>query len=165
MPLPLRADGPSLAALIKRVLPEEEADAVAKSLTKLQGVRRRGALYIPSGRCPIYPRATGRVHGFTALLGMLRTVEHNASPRRRSQPILERAALNPSFPASELPSFHRKLKAEAERILWLMDEHMRRRESLCRGGPRVRVGVGIFAFQEPRSARRRSPRRTRSKRA
>jgi len=165
LPLPLRAQGPSLSALIKRVLPSEHPEAVAESLTKLQGVRRRGGVYLPSGRYHTYPSASARVHGFTALLGMLRTVEHNVSPRRKSQPILERTALNPSFPVSELPSFHRKLKAEAERILWRMDEHMRRRETLRRGGGRVRVGVGIFAFEEPRARTATRQRRRRSKRA
>ena len=165
LPLRLRAQGPSLTALIKRVLPREKPEAVAESLTKLQGVRKRGGLYVPSGRYHNYSRASAWVHGFTALLGMLRTVEHNVAPRRRSQPILERTAVNPSFPASELPSFHRKLKAEAERILWRMDEHMRRREILRRDGPRVRVGVGIFAFEEPRARQGPTRRGARSKRA
>jgi hypothetical protein len=163
IPLPLRAKGPSLSALIERVLPGEDPAAVADSLTKLQGVRRRGALYVPRGRYFTYPTASARVHGFTALLGMLRTVEHNVAGGRKSTPILERTALNPSFPVSELPAFHRRLNAAAEEILWTLDGDMRRREAAHPGGPRVRLGVGIYAFEEAvrgrNLARRRRSRR------
>ena len=149
IPLALRARGPSLSALIARVLPGEDPAAVADSLTKLQGVRRRGARYVPRARYFTYPTASARIHGFTALLGMLRTVEHNVAGGRKSTPILERTALNPSFPVSELPAFHRRLNAAAEEILWTLDGDMRRREAAHRGGPRVRLGVGIYAFEEP----------------
>jgi hypothetical protein len=149
IPLPLRARGPSLCGLIERVLPGEDPRAVADSLTKLQGVRRRGALYVPRGRYLIYPTASAQVHGFTALLGMLRTVERNVAGGRKSSPILERTAMNPSFPVRELPAFHRRLKAAAQEILWTLDGEMRRRELAHRGGPRVRLGVGIYAFEGP----------------
>jgi hypothetical protein len=149
IPLPLRARGPSLCGLIERVLPGEDPEAVAHSLTKLQGVRRRGALYVPRGRYLIYPPASAQVHGFTALLGMVRTVERNVAGGRKSSPILERTAMNPSFPVRELPAFHRRLKAAAQEILWTLDGEMRRRELAQRGGPRVRLGVGIYAFEEP----------------
>jgi Family of unknown function (DUF6502) len=163
IPLPLRARGPSLCALIDRVLPGEDPEAVADSLMKLQGVQQHGACYVPRVRYFTYPTASARIHGFTALLGMLRTVEHNVAGRRKSTPILERTALNPSFPVSELPAFHRRLSTAAEEILWNLDGDMRRREASHRGGPRVRLGVGIYAFEEPvreRSlARRRRSRR------
>ena len=96
-----------------------------------------------------YPTASGRVHGLTALLGMLRTVERNVAGGRKSTPILERTALNPRFPVSELPAFHRRLRAAAAEILWSLDGDMRRREAAHRGGPRIRLGVGIFAFEGP----------------
>jgi hypothetical protein len=149
IPLALRARGPSLCALIERVLPGEDPEAVADSLTKLQGVRRQGDRYVPRGRYFTYPTASARIHGFTALLGMLRTVEHNVAGGRKSAPLLERTALNPSFPVSELPAFHRRLNAAAEEILWSLDGDMRRREAAVRGGSRVRLGVGIYAFEEP----------------
>lgn len=164
IPLPLRARGPSLSALIARVLPAEDPAAVTASLMKLQGVKRKGALFRPSGRYFPYPTVSARVHGFTALLGMLRTVEHNVSARRKSPPMLERTALNPSFPVDELPVFHRRLKKEANRILWRMDEQMRHKEASHRGGARVRLGIGIFTFEEPMGvpgpAKRRARRRT-----
>jgi hypothetical protein len=149
IPLSLRGRGASLCALIERVLPGENPNAVLRSLIKFKSIRRRGKLYVPRARHFTYPTASGRVHGLTALLGMLRTVERNVAGGRKSTPILERTALNPRFPVSELPAFHRRLRAAAAEILWSLDGDMRRREAAHRGGPRVRLGVGIFAFEGP----------------
>ena len=146
--LPLRGRGVSLCTLIERVLPREDPMAVALSLTRLRGVRRRQGLYVPSGRYFIYPPDSGRVHGLTALLGMLRTVERNVMGPKGSA-ILQRAALNPSFPVSALPGFHRRLKALAAETLWNVDGDMRRHEAEDPNGARVRLGVGVFAFEEP----------------
>ena len=165
IPLPLRARGPSLSALIARVLPTEDPAAVAESLIKLLRVKREGTLYRPTSRYYPYPSVSARVHGFTALLGMLRTVEHNVSARRKSEPLLERTALNPSFPVRELPVFYRRLKKEANRILWRMDEQMRRKEAAHRGGARVRLGIGIFTFEEPIGVRGTAKERARRRKA
>jgi len=148
IPLPLRARGPSLCALIERVLPAENPSAVAQSLARLQGVKRRGNLYLPSARYFVLPRASARVHVLTALLDMLRTIERNvAGPKTAT--ILERTAVNPGFPVRALPAFHRRLKALAAEFLWNVDGDMRRRETEDPNGPRARVGVGVFAFEEP----------------
>ena len=149
IPLSLRGRGASLCALIERVLPGENPNVVLRSLIKFKSIRRRGKFYVPRARHFTYPTASGRVHGLTALLGMLRTVERNVAGGRKSTPILERTALNPRFPVSELPAFHRRLRAAAAEILWSLDGDMRRREAAHRGGPRVRLGVGIFAFEGP----------------
>jgi hypothetical protein len=149
IPLPLQAKGPSLFALARRVLPEQEPAKVVKSLLRLNGVRRNGGRYIPTGRSVSYSRASGRVHGLLALLGMLRTVERNLSGSR-SAAILERAAMNPNFPVAALPAFHRRLKPRAAEFLWGTDGEMRRREMTASGGARTRLGVCVFAFEEPR---------------
>ena len=149
IPLSLRGRGASLCALIERVLPGENPNVVLRSLIKFKSIRRRGKFYVPRARHFTYPTSSGRVHGLTALLGMLRTVERNVAGGRKSTPILERTALNPRFPVSELPAFHRRLRAAAAEILWSLDGDMRRREAAHRGGPRVRLGVGIFAFEGP----------------
>jgi hypothetical protein len=166
IPLPLRGRGPSLSALIERALPGESPTAVANSLVRLQGVRRRGNLYVVRGRYFSYRSASGTVHGLTALMGMLRTVERNLATGRKTIPILERTALNPGFPISELPAFHRRLKAKAAEFLWSVDGDMRRREAAHGKGPTARLGVGVFAFEEPRrdgASRKRRPRRRKSR--
>lgn len=147
--LPLHGRGPSLTTLIEHALPAEDPEAVARTLMRVRAIRRRGSLYEPTERYVVYQSAKARLHGLTALLGMLRTVEHNVARRRKSRPMLERTALNPGFPVSELPAFHRRLNAAAEEILWTLDGDMRRREAAHRDGPRVRLGVGIYAFEEP----------------
>ena len=88
---------------------------------------------------------------------MLRTVERNVSGPKKFA-ILERTALNPSFPVSALPAFHRRLKAQAGQILWGVDGDMRRQEEKNPLGARVRLGVGIFAFEEPIAGERRAHR-------
>jgi hypothetical protein len=171
LPLPLQGRGPNLSSLVRRVLPAANADEVIRSLIDLKGIRRRGRLYTPAGQYLTYnqQRVSALAHGLTALLGMLRTVEHNiASPRAKT--LFERAAINPSFPVTDLPSFHRRFKSIAGDFIWAIDGDMRRREERRQGGRRTRLGVGIFAFEEPRGSapsgpgRRPSVRRPKAKR-
>lgn len=146
--LPLQGKGPSLFALARRVLPKQEPAKIVKSLLRLHGVRRNGGRYVPTGRSLLYSKTSSRVHGLLALLGMLRTVERNVSGSR-SGAILERAAMNPNFPVSALPAFHRRLKPHAAEFLWGIDGDMRRREMTASDGPRTRLGVCVFAFEDP----------------
>lgn len=164
MALPLHGRGRSLTTLIEHALPGEDPAAVARTLIHVRGIRRRLGLYEPTERYVVYESAKARLHGLTALLGMLRTVEHNVARGRKTAPILERTALNPSFPVSELPAFHRRLNAAAEEILWTLDGDMRRREASNRGGRRVRLGVGIYAFEESVRPERELRRHRRSRR-
>lgn len=150
--LPLRARGPSLSGLIGRVLPRAKAADVVQSLLRLGALRRRGTLFIPTNRYLAFneQRISMIAHGLTALLGMLRTVEHNLS-NRHGETVLERAAMNPNFPVSALPAFHRRLKQLAREFLWTVDGDMHRRE-MRSGGPTTRLGVGVFAFEDPPQA-------------
>lgn len=162
--LPFDARGPSLTSLIRRVLPHANPSDVVASLRELKGIRRHGQLYRPTGQYLAFNqhRTSALAHGLTALLGMLRTVEHNVSSRRGAT-LLERAAVNPAFPVGELASFHRRLRSVASDFLWAVDGDMRRREGKRRGGRTTRLGVGVFAFEDPQfmgTARRlRVPRR------
>jgi hypothetical protein len=149
--LPLNGRGPSLHSLIRRVLPAENTEAVVRSLLELKGIRRRGQVYAPTDRHLTYTRQpiSALAHGLTSLLGMLRTVEHNIkSPRARR--LFERTAINPRLPVAELPSFHRRFTELAGDFIWSIDGDMRRREEKHAKGRRTRLGVGIFAFEEPR---------------
>jgi hypothetical protein len=88
------------------------------------------------------------VYSLNALLRMLRTVERNLTGAKNAA-ILERAAINPNFPVSALPAFHQLVKTKASEFLWDIDGNMRRREAGTTKGKRIRVGVEIFAFEEP----------------
>jgi hypothetical protein len=146
--LPLKAKGPSLLALIERALPGVEPAAVAQSLVRVKAVYRQNGRYLPSERHILVSQESGFVHALTALLGMLRTVERNLSDPAGAA-ILQRCAFNPSFPVRALPKFHAHVKAVAEEFLWGMDGDMRRAQEADPQGPRTRLGVGVFAFEEP----------------
>jgi hypothetical protein len=149
LPLPLRSNGPCVESLIARALPHEEPGAVVESLLRVHGIRRRRGLYVPTGRQLLYQPQSARIHGLMSLLGMLRTIGHNVSPAGSRAPILERTAVNPSFPVAALPLFHQWLKDVASKFLWETDGTMRRREWGSLPGPTLRLGVGVFAFEDP----------------
>ena len=146
--LPFRGRGPSLGALIESALPGKDARIVTRALIRAGGLRRRGSRYVPTGRHLRLRQDSGRVHSANALLRMLRTVDRNLSGAPTSA-IFERAAINSHFPVIALPAFHRDLKARASVFLVDIDGNMRRHEARDAGGRRTRVGVEVFAFEEP----------------
>jgi hypothetical protein len=147
--LPLRSRRLSLASLVARVLPAEDPDTVIEALIRLRGIRRRGRLYVPTGKQLHVTGQTGRVHGLMALLGILRTIDYNVARASPRSTILERAAMNPRFPVRALPAFHAWLKRVAPEFLWEADDKMRRSESRWTSGPSTRLGVAVFAFEDP----------------
>ena len=147
--LPLRSRGLSLSVLIARVLPGEDTKAVVESLIRLRAIRRQGACYLPTDRQLRLTEQSGRVHGLMALLGILRTVQHNLSPASRSSTILERAAINPHYPVRSLPAFHRWAKSFGGKVLWDADGKMRRREARRPAEPTTRLGFAVFVFEDP----------------
>jgi Family of unknown function (DUF6502) len=164
IPLPLRSKGRSLYTLIERVLPGEKPAAVVESLERMRGIRRRGTLYLPTDRYCIYPEDSARLHSLSTLLGMLRTVDHNVSHRGSSR-LFERVARNPSFPVRALPAFNRQLNTLALELLRKLDGEMQLYERSATAGPRTRLGVGIFAFENPVLGSTRLGRRTPPKRS
>jgi Family of unknown function (DUF6502) len=146
--LPLRGRGASLSSLIQRVLPDEDPKSVVRALVHLRGIRRRGTGYAATGRHLSYREDSGRVYSLNALLRMLRTVERNIAGAKNTA-IFERSAVNPDFPVRALRTFHRRFENRASNFLWDTDGDMRRYEEEVSGGLRTRVGVEIFAFEEP----------------
>jgi Family of unknown function (DUF6502) len=156
--LPLRGPGPSLSALIARVVPGEDPASVAESLLGLKLVRRRRSLYYtPSKRSFVYPKAAARVHGMNAFLGMLRTVDHNVAGK--GPRLYERAAMNPSIPVNALPAFYAWVEQFGDRFLEGADNFLQNREAEEKSGPRVRVGVGVCVLAGPADSRARPQRK------
>jgi hypothetical protein len=149
IPLPLRSRGPCLVSLVARALPKEEPAAVIDSLLREGGIRRRRGLYLPTDRQLLYRPQSARIHGLVSLLGMLRTLEHNVSVTASSARIVERTAVSAQFPVRALPMFHRWLKRWASKVLWEADGNMRRRAWVSLPGPTIRLGVSLFAFEDP----------------
>lgn len=150
VPLPLEGPAPSLRDLIARVLPSIDPAESIQWLIDLKGVRRQGKRFLPTDKYLAFNRlpVAAWAHGLAAVLGMLRTVEHNVSapPQRR---LLERMAVNPRFPVSALPKFHRELKRQAGEVLWRFDGAMGREETRSRGEPVTRLCIGLYAFEDP----------------
>lgn len=148
--LPLTGSGPSLTSLIERVLPESDSETVIESLRQVKAIRRQGGRYRPTGRQLAYQhqRVVGWLHGLTALLGLLRTVEHNIA-HPEGPTLLERAAMTPRFPVRYLPEMHQRFKDRAATFLWQFDGEMRQRERPSDRANVVRLGIGIFAFEDP----------------
>jgi hypothetical protein len=148
--LPLEGPEPSLMGLVSRVLPSVDPAQAIQWLTELKGIRREGKRFFPTDKYLAFNRlpVAAWAHGLAAVLGMLRTVEHNVSapPQRR---LLERMAVNPRFPVRALPQFHRELKRQAGEIVWRFDSDMRREEARLKGEPVTRLCIGLYAFEDP----------------
>ena len=150
VPLPLEGPEPSLNGLVSRVLPSNDPAQAIEWLTELQGIRREGKRFLPTDKYLAFNRlpVAAWAHGLTAVLGMLRTVEHNVSARPEKR-LLERMAINPRFPVRALPQFHRELKRQAGEIVWRFDSDMRREEERLKGEPVTRLCIGLYAFEDP----------------
>lgn len=165
--LPLEGPEPSLKGLVSRVLPGIDPAQAIQWLTQLKGIRRERKRFLPTDKYLAFNRlpVAAWAHGLAAVLGMLRTVEHNisASPQKR---LLERMAVNPSFPVRALPQFHRELKRQAGEIVWRFDSDMRREEARLKGTPVTRLCIGLYAFEDPlvTGSRRKANRRRSTKR-
>lgn len=150
VPLPLGGPEPSLKGLVSRVIPSINPAQAIQWLTELKGIRRQGKQFVPTDKYLAFNRlpVAAWAHGLAAVLGMLRTVEHNvaAAPQRR---LLERMAVNPRFPVRALPQFHRELKRQAGEIVWRFDSDMRRKEERLEGEPVTRLCIGLYAFEDP----------------
>src|SRR6185437_12969723 len=136
--------------LVKRIIPNGNPVAVLQALRQVKAIRQQGPGYRPTDRqlALQHQRLIGWLHGLTALRGLLRTVEHNiAHPEGAT--LLERAAINPRFPARYLPEMHQRFKDRAATFLWQFDNDMRKRESSSARTDVVRLGIGIFAFEDP----------------
>jgi len=150
VPLPLEGPEPSLKGLVSRVLPTLDSAQAIQWLTELKGIRREGKRYVPTDKYLAFNRlpVAAWAHGLAAVLGVLRTVEHNVSapPQKR---LLERMAINPRFPVRALPRFHRELKRQAGEVVWRFDSDMRREEARLKGEPVTRLCIGLYAFEDP----------------
>lgn len=149
--LPLRGPAPSLASLIQHVDPTLDPKEVLKTLLRADAVRPVGTRYAPRSRAVAY-RGTGaplHAHNLRGLLGMLRVLEHNIQPKGKVAPWFEYLAENPRFPVSAREPFDARLHQAALTFLHNQDSKMLSSERRAKPGERtVRMGVGIYRFEE-----------------
>jgi len=161
-PLPLRGAGGSLEGLAYRANPKLEARALLRYFVRHGALRRKGQNYVPKDRVLLLRNAGGPEHfrHLRALVAMLRTLEHNSQPKRRVPGWYEVFAENPRFPVRAIPAFDRRLRFHSDNLLRRFDTAMLQQERVRKPGePTVRIGVGVYRFEEaplrPRPARRR----------
>ena len=149
--LPLRGPAPSIASLVQHVDPTLNAKQVLQSLIGADALRRIGSRYLPRSRAVAF-RGTGaplHARNLRALLAMLRTLEHNMGPKDRVPSWFEYVAENPRFPVSVRDPFDARLREDAMTFLRNQDSRMLSHERKAKPGePTVRMGVGVYRFEE-----------------
>jgi hypothetical protein len=149
--LAVRGPAPSLQALVARIDPTLDVDEVLRYLRRNHALRRIGTRYAPKGRALVLRNTRGPDHfrNMRGLLAMLRTLEHNTRPKRRVPGWFERFAENPAFPMSARATFDTRLYEHGMKFLRAMDADMHRQELRRKPGePVVRIGVGVYRFEE-----------------
>lgn len=150
-PLPLRGSGRSLEKLVSRIDGGLDAAAVLAYLLKCRALRRRGSQYVPRSRALSLRgiRGPNEFRYLRALLGMLRTFEHNSRPRRQAPSWFEFSAENPRIPKRAGGKFDDFVDVRAMRFLYDADSELHRLELTHRPGEAtVRLGVGVYRFEE-----------------
>lgn len=161
--LKLRARGPSLAQLIRRVWPNGDVRLIAGALVRSGAVQRRGPWYETTGRFVSLREEppAALAHALISARGLLHTIERNLASRHGEEPLLERRATNGHIPVSALPTIHRYVKREAGNLLSRFDAYLRRFEVPAGSEPTVMVGLAAFAFEDASdigtAARKRRP--------
>jgi hypothetical protein len=149
--LPAAGPAPSLQALTHRVDRSLNAEEVLRYLLRIRAVRRVGSRYVPRTGAVSLRGAGGpdRFRNLRALVFMLRTLEHNLRPKSEVRSWFEYFAENPHFPRRARAAFDRRLDRAGMHFLHAMDSDMHRRELTRRGRePTVRIGVGVYRFEE-----------------
>jgi hypothetical protein len=153
--LPVQGPSPSLATLVRRVDPALDPREVVRYLRRNRALRKVGRAYRPAGPALVFG---GNLRG---LLAMLRTFEHNTVSQRPALGWFERYAENPAFPKRARALLDAQVRRHGMKFLRRMDSHMHRAELKRRAGePIVRIGVGVYRFEEaiavPENPRRRA---------
>lgn len=169
-PLHLSVEGPapSLSTLVQHVDPALKVDQVLEQLLKFDAVRKVGDRYAARSRA-LALRGTGaptHAHSLRGLLGLLQTLEHNVAPKSKAPAWFEYFAENPRFPVSAREDFDAAFRPVAMRFLGDWDSRMLTNQRKAKPGePTVRIGVGVYRYEEEsppvrlKRSRKRSSRR------
>lgn len=165
--LAVHGPAPSLEALVARIDPRLDIEEVLQYLRRNHALKKIGTRYAPKGRALVLRNTRGPDHfrNMRGLLAMLRTLEHNTRPKRRVAGWFERFAENPAFPVSARANFDARVFKHGMKLLRTMDADMHRQELKRKPGePVVRVGVGVYRFEEEIPQAREPPGRSRTPR-
>ena len=156
-PLPLRGRGPSLDRLIRRVNPALPVTEVTRYLVRAGAVRRVRQGYVPVRHALSLRRLYGpqRARALRPLVSILRTLEHNMKPMSEVEGWFEWIAENPSVPVRALQKLDAKLDRYGMNLLRAFDIDMLQEEETRKAGePTVRLGIGIYRFEDREEQRK-----------
>ncbi len=151
-------DGPnSFAVLVRRYSGDMPARAVLDELLRVGAVRERDDQRLELVTNAYVPRS-GETEKLVILgsdvADLITTIDHNLQ-HGSTDPRFQRKVMYRDYPASQLPAFRKLSAAQAQALLekfdrWLA-EHDRPDESRpgSEPAPPMRVGVGIYYFEEP----------------
>jgi len=153
--LPLLEGANSFTALVKRYSGDMPARAVLDELLRVGAVQER-----EDGRLELITAGYVPRSGETEKLGILgsdvadliATIDHNLQ-HADTDPRFQRKVMYTEFPASQLPAFRKLSAAQAQALLekfdrWLA-EHADSSLPQDSAVPPMRVGMGIYYFEEP----------------
>lgn len=149
-------EGPdSFAALVKRYSGDMPARAVLDELLRVGAVAERDDGRLELLTAGYVPR--GSEVDKLGILGsdvadLIATIDHNLQ-HADTDPRFQRKVMYTEFPASQLPAFRKLSAAQAQALLerfdrWLA-EHAEHASPDDDAPPAMRVGMGIYYFEEP----------------
>jgi hypothetical protein len=154
-PLPLRLEGaePTFATLVRRYSGDVPPRAVLDELLRVGNVERQEDGYVRLLTRAYIPRASD-----AAKLGILATdvpyligtIDHNLQSLEPSR--FQRKVMYDNLPSEALDEFRAVASRHAQELIELLDrwlaDHDRDVNPAVSGSGRVRVGVGVFSFEE-----------------
>ncbi len=153
--LPLLEGANSFTALVKRYSGDMPARAVLDELLRVGAVQEREDGRLELVTAGYVPRS-GEVEKL-GILGsdvadLIATIDHNLQ-HADTDPRFQRKVMYTEFPASQLASFRKLSTAQAQALLekfdrWLAD-HVNSVKPDDSTQPPMRVGMGIYYFEEP----------------
>lgn len=158
--LPERGSNRSLESLTRLVDRAARVGDVLRYLIHTGTVRKIGRRYALTRRWVMLRGVSGPAHSHAlrALVGKLRTLEHNLVAESDERGWFEFTVENPRFPASQLEAFEHLLRRTGLGWLKKLDLFMSHCEATRRPAePTVWLGVGMHEFQNNTAATLTSP--------
>lgn len=153
-PIPLEGRGASFAALVKAYSGDIPVRAVLDELVRVGAVKQ-----LKDGRICLVSRGYIPQKGWVEKLHVLgtdaadliSTIDHNIY-QKPTRPRFQRKVMYDNLPAEAAKEFHTLAAAEGQELLEKLDRWLAHRDRdtnpASKGSGRVRVGIGIFHFEE-----------------
>lgn len=151
-PLPLQGEPRSFTTLVRRYSGDMPVRAVLDEALRVGAVAWLGGEIHLAERGAYIPKH-GEIEKLAILgadvAGMVRTIEHNLE-RGADDPRYQRRVLYDDFPASQVAAFRAVSASQAQALLESLDRWLAEHEQFGQPGePTVRLGMGLFYFEEP----------------